>query len=166
MCEIPVPGCCTCCRLCQDAAMGLPLILPGPVPPPLLASPHGAPKDPWAPSASQAHPGFSGVPFPTWVSPRVCPGCATSLPAHSGAVGVQGSCGHPVPPHGAAGGTLPKAPSKAALGCASIAPALLGGAWSKPSPSAGSGTAPRPPLSAADPKPPSDLGPLRNLTFA
>lgn len=165
MCEIPVPGCCVCCRLCQDAAMGLLLVLSAPVPPPLLAFPTEHPKIP----GLCLHPKlmwFLGVPFPMCVSHRVCPGCATSLPAPSRAVGVQGSCGCPVSPRGAAGGTHPKVPRKAAPGCASIAPALPGGARSKSPPGTESGTAPWPPPSAADPKPLSDLIPLRNLPFA
>lgn len=129
---------------------------------------HGAPKGPWALSASQAHVVFwdafphRGVPFPTEAA-QAGPH-PSQLPA--GPWGCRGAVGVPVSPHGAAGGTHPKVPRKAAPGCASITPALPGGARSKPPPGTGSGTAPRPPLSAADPKPLGDLIPLRNLPFA
>lgn len=98
MCEIPVPGCCVCCWLCQDAVMGLPLVLSAPVPLPLLAFPTEHPKVP----GLSPHPKrmcFFGMPFPIWVSHRGCPGWAMSIPAPRRAVGVQGSCGCPrVPP--------------------------------------------------------------------
>lgn len=104
-------------------------------------SPYGSPTE-----AAQAGPHPSQLPAGPW--------------------GCRGAVGVPVSPPGAAGGTHRKVPRKAAPGCASITPALPGGARSKPPPGTGSGTAPRPPLSAADPKPLGDLIPLRNLPFA